>query len=120
METINLFAGINRVTDFANISDLEKKHHPTIECPDKAEAGEYFKVKITVGKELAHPDENDHYIQWLELYAGDLFVSRVDFTPKLSKSPVTLGVKLEKTDKLRAIIRCNLHGLWESTKKVAV
>ncbi|MFQ6092348.1 MAG: class II SORL domain-containing protein [bacterium] len=116
----DLFKGINRVKDPANPTDLEKKHVPTIEAPDTVRRGEPFEVKVTVGKELSHPDEGGHHIQWLELFAGEAFLSRVDFTPTVSTSPVCLTLKLFEDTTLRAIARCNLHGMWESEKAVQV
>ena len=69
----NLFLQINKPKDMDNMEDLEKKHLPIIECPKKVAKGEPFEVKIHVGKLLKHPNENSHYIEWIELLAGDLF-----------------------------------------------
>ncbi len=120
METINLFEGINKVSDLSEASDLEKKHLPIIECPDEVNAGQPFTVTITVGKEITHPDEKGHHIQWIELYLNDLFVARVDFTPEMSISPFSVQVKLDNSAKLMALSRCNLHGLWFNEKNIGV
>jgi superoxide reductase len=42
-----LFCGLNTAKDPANMTELEKKHIPVIDCPDKVKAGEPFKVNIT-------------------------------------------------------------------------
>ncbi|MBU0567539.1 superoxide reductase [bacterium] len=116
----NLFTVINRVKDTANPTDLEKKHTSNIEVPEPVKPHEPFEVKITIGKELAHPDEGGHHIQWLELFAGEAFLGRVDFTPMVSGSPVTLTLKLFEDTTLRALTRCNLHGLWEASRNLKV
>jgi superoxide reductase len=116
----DLFRGVNRVKDPGNLSDIEKKHIPTIDAPDSVGAREPFEVVIHVGKELAHPDEGAHHIQWVELFAGDAFLARADFTPTVSGSPVTFTLKLNEDTTLRALARCNLHGVWESERPLKV
>ena len=119
MEDI-LFRGINKVKDAARPTDLEKKHVPTIEAQEHVKAREPFDVKVTIGKELPHPDEGGHFIQWIELYADDAYLARFDFTPTVSGGPVTITCKLNYDTTLIARVRCNLHGLWESSKTIKV
>lgn len=66
------------------------------------------------------PDEGGHHIQWLELFAGEAFLARVDFTPAVSGTPVTLILKLFEDTTLRLLARCNLHGLWEASRDLKV
>ena len=35
-----------------------EKHVPAIDCPDKVKADQMFDVKVTVGKEIAHPEHD--------------------------------------------------------------
>lgn len=116
----DLFKGINRVGDESAPTDLEKKHVPTIHAPEQVQAREPFEVKIVIGEKLAHPDEGAHHIQWVELFAGNAFLSRVDFTPTVSGSPVTMTLKLNEDTELKAHARCNLHGVWESRHTLKV
>ncbi len=116
----DLFVGINKPEDLGNMSDVEKKHYPTIEAPESVKARESFSVKISVGKELAHPDEGGHYIQWVDLYADDAYLARFDFTPTVSGAPLSVTLKLNYDCTLRAISRCNLHGMWEGSKKIKI
>jgi len=117
----DLFKQINKVKDRNNMTVLEKKHEPIIECPDTVKYNQPFEVKISWGKEVAHPDEPGHFIEWLELYTEDhLFLGRVDFTPMVCTGPVTLTVKLPHVTTLVAQLRCNLHGIWESSKNINV
>ena len=116
----DLFEGINHPQNPAHPSDLEKKHYPTIEVPASIKAWEPFNVKITVGKALAHPNEGAHFIQWVELYAGEVLIGRVELTPTIYDMPVTMRVKLGKSYTLRSRVRCNLHGIWEGSAELHV
>ncbi len=117
----NLFLQINKAKDMNNLTDLEKKHLPIIECPDTAKKGEPFEVTIEVGKLLKHPNENTHYIEWIELFADDhLFISKVELIPVVGAPKVTLTISLNESHTLKARNRCNLHGIWEYSKKVKI
>jgi len=120
MDETNLFLQINKAKDSKNLTDLEKKHLPVIDCPDKVRKGDQFQVSIEAGKLLEHPNENIHYIEWIELLADDLFISRIDLIPVVGKPKVTLTISLNESHNLRARIRCNLHGIWEYTREVKV
>lgn len=117
-----LFCGLNSPKDPANMTDMEKKHHPVIECPDSVKAGEPFQVKIKVG-EIPHVMEEGHHIQWIDVYFKQNFFARVDLTPQFTRPEVTLTLERHskhKASTLRVIERCNLHGQWEATKDIAV
>ncbi len=120
-ETKSLFVGVNEPADAKNLSDLEKKHLPVIEAPEAVGAGECFEVKVEVGKLLQHPNEHKHFIQFVDLYADDTFLARVDFTsvkacPKTSFC-VSLGNHVEE---LLAYGQCNMHGTWVGRKAIKV
>ncbi|MBC7256056.1 MAG: Neelaredoxin, partial [Chloroflexi bacterium] len=58
----------------------KEKHVPVIECPDEVKAGEYFDVKVSLGKEVAHPNTTEHHISYITLYfhpEGEKFVHQV-------------------------------------------
>ncbi len=55
--TPNLFEQINYPKDPNNMTDLEKKHWPKIECPDTVEANKPFDVTINIGSGMDHPSE---------------------------------------------------------------
>lgn len=123
MSEKGLFCGINKPKDFKSITDFEKKHTPQIECPDEVRAGEPFEVKIRVGDNIAHPMEEGHFIQWIEVKSGENLYVRAEFTPVFSRPDVvvTLVKKgMHKQGTLRVIERCNLHGLWEASKEIKI
>lgn len=117
-----LFCGNNKPKDMAAMTDLEKKHHPVIDCPDTVKAGEPFPVRISVGS-MPHVMEEGHFVQWIEVRFGESLYSRVDLTPAVSRPEVTVTlVKHAKHQKatLRVIERCNLHGAWEAAKEITI
>ena len=115
-----------------------EKHVPVIEAPDKVKKQDTFKVNLSVGKEIAHPNTTEHHIAWLELYflpKGEKFpyqVARFDFaahgasaqgpnTSSIYTQPAAAcSLESEKSGSLIASSYCNIHGLWESSKEITV
>jgi len=116
------FNGINRAADPSNLTEMEMKHLPVIEAPDTITAGEPFDVTITVGS-IQHVMEIAHHIQWVDLYSGENFITKVLFTPVFTRARATITMLDDRNDgkeTLRAIERCNVHGMWENTKEIVV
>ena len=119
--TRDLFSGVNRAVDPGNLSDLEKKHIPVIEAPSTVNRGECFCVTVEVGKMLAHPNERGHFIEFIDLYADELFLTRVDLTAVSTCPKATLCLALSASAKeLRSYARCNIHGVWSGTVPITV
>ena len=79
----------------------QEKHVPVIE---KVDGG----IKIKVGA-VAHPMEDAHYIEWIELIAGDT-AYRQFLNP--GDAPEVVFPVEDKQITARAF--CNLHGLWKA------
>jgi superoxide reductase len=117
-----LFCKVNRAENPDAKTPLEQKHTPVITVPEVIKADEFTPVRIKVG-EITHPNENAHFIQWVELYLNDVYLARYDFTAVVTSPEVEAKVKFIHSGlkaKLRAIARCNVHGLWEGTKDITV
>jgi len=115
-----------------------EKHVPVIEAPNTVQKGEYFEVTVSIGKEVAHPNKTEHHIKWVSLYFrpnGDKFpveIGRVEFSahgasmegPDTSSiythHSATFSFKTDKPGTILACSLCNIHGLWESTRALAV
>jgi superoxide reductase len=115
-----------------------EKHVPVIECPDAVAADETFEVKVSLGKEVAHPNTTEHHIRWIQLYfkpEGDKFAYQVgnfefcahgESTDGADKGPVTTNhsatasLKVKKAGTLFATALCNIHGLWENSKPLSL
>ena len=127
------------VKDLFQSADFKtEKHAPVIEAPDVVKKGDFFRIAVSVGKEIAHPNTTAHHIRWIEVYFlpdGEKFpyqVARAEFvahgesTQGVDSSTVYSGpsamvhLKTDKPGTLLASSYCNIHGLWQSSRKVAV
>jgi superoxide reductase len=111
---------LNRPKDWKNLTDMAKKHMPVIVAPAKVKAKEPFTVKVRVGgiDGVEHPNTLGHWINWVELYAGERLISRIEFAPELCDGYVaTINVTLNETATLKARGYCNLHGVWEGREQ---
>lgn len=108
-----------------------EKHVPVVEAPDEVEAGKPFQVKVSVGKEIPHPNTQEHHIRWIDLFfqpEGDKFVyqlGHVEFTAHgeadaLTSPEAVFSVQVGKPGTLIALSLCNIHGLWEGSKAIKV
>jgi len=95
------------VADFAAANDFEKKHTPFITL---APHGDGVLVNVEVGHEVPHPNGTDHYITFIELYAGMVPIARVELSPVVTSPKFCVPVDLPAGTVLRAIEHCNLHG----------
>jgi superoxide reductase len=115
-----------------------EKHVPAIDAPDKVKKGEFFKVTVSVGKEIAHPNKAEHHIRWVEVYfhpKGEKFpyqIAKSEFTAhgESTQGPdtssvythpeIVLSFKTDKPGVIYASSYCNIHGLWQSSKEITV
>ena len=92
----------------------KRKHTPVIEAPEKVKKDEWFDVKVIVGKDIAHPNTKEHWIQYIALWSDAFLMAKDDLEPEKAASEVVFKIKLDKTTTLSAHGYCNLHGLWHS------
>jgi superoxide reductase len=123
------------VAELYQTDDWKKeKHVPVIEMPEKAKKGEFVPITVSLGKEIAHPNETAHHISWIEVYfhpEGSKFpyqIGRTEFNAhgESAQGPDTSGVYThhEMSLKFRSDVAgtviatslCNIHGLWQSSK----
>lgn len=123
---------MSKLSETIQSADWKKeKHAPVIECPDEVKAGEVFDVQVSVGKDIPHPNTTEHYIGWITLYfqpEGSKFpyqVGHFEFSGHgegnvFTTPSASIALKVAQTGTLQAISFCNLHGLWESSKEIAL
>ena len=115
-----------------------EKHVPVIEAKDKAKKGEAIDISVVVGREIAHPNTTEHHIGWISVYylpQAEKFpyqVGRFEFSahgasvqgPNTSgiytQSKATCALKTDKPGTIIAVSYCNIHGLWQGSKELAV
>ncbi len=115
-----------------------EKHVPVIEAPDKVKKGAVFQVKVSIGKEVAHPNKTEHHIRWIAVYflpGGAKYpfqIGRAEFAAH-GESPegpdtstvythheAVLSFKTDKPGTIFAESLCNIHGLWKNSREIAV
>ena len=114
----------------------KEKHVPVIACPSVVKAGELFEVKVTIGKEIAHPNTTEHHIRWIQVFfhpdnekfsyqVGHFeFCAHGESTEGPNQGPVythheaAFSMKIDKPGMLHALALCNIHGLWESAEEI--
>lgn len=109
MSDAPILSGINKVDDLASAGDFEKKHTPYIEC---VRDGERVHVTVKVGHYVAHPNQPDHFIEWIEVHAAGVPVARFDFSAVAVDPSVTCVLNVDSGTALAAMESCNLHGVW--------
>ena len=115
-----------------------EKHVPVIECPDAVSADEIFEVKVSLGKEVAHPNTTEHHIRWIQLFfkpEGGKFAYQVgnfefsahgesaegaDKGPVYTNHSAVASLKVKQAGTLVATAFCNIHGLWENSKSLSL
>ena len=105
--------------------EYNPKHTPIINVEKE---GELYKIAVEVGKEVEHPNEATHNINWIDIYfkpEGKEIVNlaRVELKAhgeynNYAEPKVTVYAKLEGKGKIIAVSYCTLHGLWKSEYKL--
>ncbi|MCJ7509229.1 MAG: class II SORL domain-containing protein [candidate division Zixibacteria bacterium] len=116
----------------------KEKHVPVIECPSIVKAGENFEVRVSLGKEIAHPNTTEHHIRWVSVFfhpEGEKFTYQIghfefsahgESTEGPNKGPVytdhkiTTWLKTSKPGTIYTLALCNIHGLWEGSKEITL
>ena len=89
------------------------KHVPVVSVVKECKLVEpgCIDVIIKIG-EVKHPMEEKHFIQFVDTYVDDRFVSRMSFTPSVNAAT---AVHLKAGGKkVRVVERCNIHGWWQT------
>jgi len=110
---MSLFDQVNTAQN-SNEAVTNEKHLPIITIEDAGENKHKIKIDVGGGK---HPNEMDHWIQWVELKINDLYIGRADFSAKVMEPVVEFIVQCSDPCSISALARCNKHGLWQSTIK---
>ena len=116
----------------------KEKHVPVIDFPEQVKADELFSVKVSIGKNIAHPNTTEHHIRWISVYflpEDEKFTYQIghfEFSahgestkganqgPVYTNHEVTISLKTSKSGVIYATALCNIHGLWQSEKLLRI
>ncbi len=130
---------MTEINDLLQSSDFKKeKHVPLIEAPNTVKKAEQLEVAVSIGKEISHPNTTQHHISWISIFflpdgekypiqIGDLNFNAhgssaqgADTSTVYTDHKGILSFKTEKSGIILASSYCNIHGLWQSSKKLIV
>jgi superoxide reductase len=113
-----------------------EKHVPVIDCPDTFKKAETICLTVAVGKEIPHPNTSAHHIEWIDLYflpEGEKFSYQIgrfecsahgasiqgpDTSTLYTNPSASVEFKTDKPGTVMAASYCNIHGLWQYSKKI--
>jgi superoxide reductase len=103
--------------------DYLDRHMPHVICPDTVKRGEKFSVKVRLGDEYPHPDEDDHYISVIQLWNRETLLAETRYSAGVNghlPNHFEVDFYLVAPDvsmNLSAMAVCTKHGLWQSEDK---
>lgn len=103
--------------------DYLDRHMPHVICPDTVKRGEKFKVKVRMGDEYPHPDDDDHFISLIQLWNRETLIAEARYSAGANgHRPIHVEVDFylvapEVSMNLSAMAVCTKHGLWQSEDK---
>jgi superoxide reductase len=117
-------------------TEADPKHTPKLTAPKQVSSGEWFEVKISVGKDSLHPSLDRDHIRWIALTADGVEIARTSLHPTMAKPEVTFVIALpddrtfddegnvtsrkDRTVTLRAIEAPNHSSEWWSEQPIVV
>jgi superoxide reductase len=103
--------------------DYFDRHTPKIFCADEVLKGEKFQVKVRVGSQYTHPDEYNHFINYIQLWNRETLLAETRFLPgtygnKPNNPEVDFYIIAPDVSlNLTVMSLCTQHGLWLSEQK---
>ena len=104
--------GYDATRESRKIEKKTEKHIPIVTFENIGGNKHLVKVDVGGGK---HPNEVDHWIQWVEIRMNDLFIGRAEFSAKVTDPIAHFVVECNHACKITALARCNKHGIWQSS-----
>ncbi len=130
---------MGNIGDLFQTADWKKeKHSPVIELPEKVQKDKIIELKVSIGKEIPHPNKTEHHIRWIsvmlhpngekfpyeigryEFNAHGASVNGPDTSTVYTEPSVVCSFKTGKSGKIIAFSYCNIHGLWSNTAELNV
>ncbi|MCL1846802.1 MAG: hypothetical protein FWF91_02400 [Coriobacteriia bacterium] len=98
---------IHTFEDINTASDFELKHTPSIEVIEDT----VYIVSIGL-KGIAHPQTEEHLIEWIKIFDGPELIDSVEFTA--ADAPEAAFDIEQVNEQIIVQAYCNLHGVWEA------
>ena len=109
---------IQKAKDLDNLTSFEQLHLPWIIIPEFVKKDEEFEILVKIGK-VDHPMTDEHYIRGIQLCVDKECFKRILLDPP-SHSETKFKISLKKDSMITVRAECNLHGVWQSRKKMVL
>jgi len=104
----------NKFADPKNPTKFELKHTPEITFGEKDKNG-FVQIFITVGSEgIIHPTKKEHWIDFMKVFVNNNEIQNIEFANGIIRGYNSCFAPLKNGDKVKAVIGCNIHGIWQS------
>ena len=104
----------NIFADPANPTKLELKHTPEITFGETDKNG-FVQIFITIGSEgIIHPTKKEHWIDFMKVFVNNKEIQNIEFVNGVIRGYNSCFAPLKNGDKVKAVIGCNIHGIWQS------
>jgi desulfoferrodoxin (superoxide reductase-like protein) len=113
------FARIHRAADPAHPTAEERERAAVVTLPARVRAQRPFEIGVAVGTPVRPGTAEDH-VEWIEIRAGDARVARFELAHEGALPSVRLTMRLDAATTIRVLAMWNRHGLWETSRPVAV
>jgi superoxide reductase len=110
-----ILGGVHTVDNFDTADDFSKKHVPFVTTMRE---GDIVQITVEVGHEVPHPNQPDHWIEAIDIYAKGAPIATYYFAPGVVAPKVTAMAMLDPGTKIEVYERCNLHGIWKQDAEV--
>ena len=109
---------IRKAKNQDSLTEFDQMHLPWILLPEFIKRNKKFDMTVKVGK-VDHPMTSEHYISCISFYINGKFYKRKELTLS-GPSETKFEISLDRDSILAARAECNLHGVWESERKVVL
>ena len=92
MSDAPILGPMNRVADIDAADDFQKKHTPYVSAE---RMGDTVKMSVKVGHYVSHPNQPDHFIQWIMLCVGDSVIATFNLSPVAVDPEVSIVARLD-------------------------
>lgn len=113
------FAVVHRAADPVHPTAEERERAAVVTLPARARAGRPFEIGVAVGTPVRPGTAEDH-VEWIEIRAGNERVARFELGPGAALPSVRLTMRLGEATTVRVLAMWSRHGLWETSRAVAM
>jgi len=96
------------IEDMSTATEFQLKHTPAVVVEGSPESPV---LSVSIGLAgLTHPQTEEHFIEWIAVFDGDVLLDKVTFEP--TETPTAVFGLTVPVERLIVQSYCNLHGTF--------